>query len=101
MPKERYRAYHAERAKGGVAMTMMAGSAAVSKDSPPVFNNLLVHKDEVVPWMKDLTDAVHEEGAAVMIQLTHLGRRTRWDNAAWTALSCRLTAISWTSSGRP
>ncbi|MEJ2631143.1 MAG: NADH:flavin oxidoreductase [Acidihalobacter sp.] len=83
MPKGRYRAYHVERAKGGVAMTMTAGSAAVSKDSPPVFNNLLVYKDEVVPWMKDLTDAVHEQGAAVMIQLTHLGRRTRWDKEFW------------------
>lgn len=83
MPKGRYRAYHAERAKGGVAMTMTAGSAAVSKDSPPVFNNLLVYKDEVVPWMKDLTDAVHEQGAAIMIQLTHLGRRTRWDKDNW------------------
>jgi 2,4-dienoyl-CoA reductase-like NADH-dependent reductase (Old Yellow Enzyme family)/thioredoxin reductase len=83
MPKARYRAYHVERAKGGVAMTMTAGSAAVSKDSPPVFNNLLVYKDEIVPWMKELTDAVHEEGAAVMIQLTHLGRRTRWDKGFW------------------
>src|SRR5579859_6705517 len=83
MPKARYRAYHVERAKGGVALTMTAGSAAVSKDSPPVFNNLLVYKDEVVPWVKDLTDAVHEQGAAVMIQLTHLGRRTRWDKAFW------------------
>ncbi|MXN66373.1 NAD(P)-binding protein [Stappia sp. GBMRC 2046] len=83
MPKERYRAYHAERARGGVAMTMTAGSAAVSKDSPPVFNNLLVYKDEVVPWIKELTDAVHEEGAAIMIQLTHLGRRTRWDKGFW------------------
>ncbi|WP_022950743.1 NADH:flavin oxidoreductase [Leucothrix mucor] len=83
MPKSRYRAYHTERAKGGIAMTMTAGSAAVSKDSPPVFNNLLVYKDEVVPWMKDLTDSVHEQGAAIMIQLTHLGRRTRWDKSNW------------------
>ena len=30
MPKGRYRAYHVERAKGGVALTMTAGSAAVS-----------------------------------------------------------------------
>ncbi|WP_428696315.1 FAD-dependent oxidoreductase [Stappia sp.] len=83
MPKGRYRAYHAERARGGVAMTMTAGSAAVSKDSPPVFNNILAWKDEVVPWVRELTDAVHEEGAAIMIQLTHLGRRTRWDKADW------------------
>lgn len=83
MPKGRYRAYHAERARGGVAMTMTAGSAAVSRDSPPVFNNILAWKDEVVPWVRELTDAVHEEGAAIMIQLTHLGRRTRWDKADW------------------
>lgn len=83
MPKERYRAYTVERAKGGVAMTMTAGSAAVSKDSPPVFNNLLAYKDEIVPWVRDMTDAVHEQGAAIMIQLTHLGRRTRWDKGDW------------------
>ncbi|KOF14962.1 N-methylproline demethylase [Ensifer adhaerens] len=83
MPKERYRAYTVERAKGGVALTMTAGSAAVSKDSPPVFNNLLAYKDEIVPWIRQMTDAVHEEGAAIMIQLTHLGRRTRWDKGDW------------------
>jgi 2,4-dienoyl-CoA reductase-like NADH-dependent reductase (Old Yellow Enzyme family)/thioredoxin reductase len=83
MPKQRYRAYQVERAKGGVALTMTAGSAAVSKDSPPVFNNILAYKDEVVPWVRELTDAVHAEGAAVMIQLTHLGRRTRWDKGDW------------------
>ncbi|WP_020405622.1 NADH:flavin oxidoreductase [Hahella ganghwensis] len=83
MPKERYRAYHVERAKAGVALTMTAGSAAVSKDSPPVFNNILAYKDEVVPRLKDLADECHEHGAAVMIQLTHLGRRTRWDKGDW------------------
>ncbi|WP_106797341.1 NADH:flavin oxidoreductase [Rhizobium sp. H4] len=83
MPKEKYRAYTVERAKGGVALTMTAGSAAVSKDSPPVFNNLLAYKDEIVPWIREMTDAVHEEGAAIMIQLTHLGRRTRWDKGDW------------------
>ncbi|ATN37256.1 N-methylproline demethylase (plasmid) [Rhizobium sp. ACO-34A] len=83
MPKERYRAYTVERARGGVALTMTAGSAAVSKDSPPVFNNLLAYKDEIVPWVRQMTDAVHEQGAAIMIQLTHLGRRTRWDKGDW------------------
>ena len=83
LPKDRYRLYHVERAKGGVALTMTAGSAAVSLDSPPVFNNILAYKDEVVPWLKRLTDECHEHGAAVMIQLTHLGRRTRWDKGDW------------------
>ncbi|MWP39887.1 N-methyl-L-proline N-demethylase HpbA [Rhodobacter sphaeroides] len=83
MPKDRYRAYHVERAKAGVALTMTAGSASVSRDSPPVFNNVLVWKDEVVGWMKKLADECHDHGAAVMIQLTHLGRRTRWDKGDW------------------
>ena len=83
MPTARYRAYQVERAKAGIAMTMTAGSAAVSRDSPPVFNNILAYKDEVVPWMKDMTDAIHEHDCAVMIQLTHLGRRTSWSKADW------------------
>jgi 2,4-dienoyl-CoA reductase-like NADH-dependent reductase (Old Yellow Enzyme family)/thioredoxin reductase len=83
MPKERYAAYHAERAKAGVALAMTAGSAAVSRDSPPVFNNILAYKDEVVPWIQNLTNAVHEHGCAVMIQLTHLGRRTNWNKGDW------------------
>ena len=33
--------------------------------------------------MKQLTDECHEHGCAVMIQLTHLGRRTRWDKGDW------------------
>ncbi|AXT34840.1 N-methylproline demethylase [Phaeobacter sp. LSS9] len=83
MPKERYAAYHAERAKAGVALAMTAGSAAVSRDSPPVFNNILAYKDEVVPWIRNLTDQLHEHGCAAMIQLTHLGRRTGWDKGDW------------------
>lgn len=83
MPKDRYRAYHEERAKAGVALSMTAGSAAVSKDSPPVFNNVLAYKDEVVPWVRKLTDALHEHGCAAMIQLTHLGRRTGWNKGNW------------------
>ena len=83
MPKERYRAYHVERAKAGVALTMTAGSAAVSRDSPPVFNNILAYKDEVVGWMRQLADECHDHGCAVMIQLTHLGRRTTWNKGDW------------------
>ncbi len=77
------RLYRGRGRGAGVALTMTAGSAAVSKDSPPVFNNLLAYKDEIVPWVREMTDAVHEAGAAIMIQLTHLGRRTRWDKGDW------------------
>jgi 2,4-dienoyl-CoA reductase-like NADH-dependent reductase (Old Yellow Enzyme family) len=66
-PKDRYRLYHVEKAKGGIALTMTAGSAIVSRDSAPVFGNLLAYKDEIVPWLRRLTDECHEHGTAVMI----------------------------------
>jgi 2,4-dienoyl-CoA reductase-like NADH-dependent reductase (Old Yellow Enzyme family) len=83
MPKDRYRLYHVERAKGGVALTMTAGSAVVSADSPPAFGNLYAYKDEIVPWLKKLADECHAYGTAVMIQLTHLGRRTAFAQGDW------------------
>ena len=83
MPKDRYRLYHVERAKGGVALTMTAGSAVVSEDSPPAYNNLHAYKDEIIPWLKKLTNECHEYGAKVMIQITHLGRRTNWNHSDW------------------
>jgi N-methyl-L-proline demethylase len=83
LPKARYRLYHAEKAKGGIGLTMTAGSAVVSRDSAPAFGNLHAWSDDIVPWLKELADACHEHGAAVMIQLTHLGRRTNWNKADW------------------
>lgn len=83
MPKERYRLYHQEKAQGGIAMTMIGGSSIVSPDSPEAFGNLHVYKDEIVPWFRELSDACHEEDAAVMCQITHLGRRTSWSQDDW------------------
>ncbi len=83
LPKERYRLYHTEKAKGGMALTMTAGSALVSRDSPAAFGNLQAYRDEIVPWMRELADACHEHDCKVMIQITHLGRRTGWNKADW------------------
>jgi len=83
MPKERYRLYHREKALGGVGLTMIGGSAVVAPDSPPSFGNLLLYKDEIVQWLRQLTDDVHEAGAAVMCQVTHLGRRTSNFTGDW------------------
>ncbi len=83
MPKDRYRLYHEEKAKGGIGLTMTAGSAVVAEDSPPAFGNLHAYDDAIVPWIRRLTDGVHEHGAACMIQITHLGRRTGWAQHDW------------------
>ena len=83
MPKARYRLYHAEKAKGGIALTMIGGSSVVAADSPQAFGNITLYKDEVVRWLSELADEVHAHGAAVMIQITHLGRRTNWSKGDW------------------
>jgi 2,4-dienoyl-CoA reductase-like NADH-dependent reductase (Old Yellow Enzyme family) len=83
LPKDRYRAYHVEKARGGVGLTMIGGSAVVSPDSPPSFGNLLLYRDDIVPWLRRLADDVHAAGAAVMCQVTHLGRRTSNYSGDW------------------
>ncbi|AQW55938.1 FAD-dependent oxidoreductase [Streptomyces violaceusniger] len=83
LPRDRYRMYHLEKARGGVGLTMIGGSAVVSPDSPPSFGNLLLYRDEVVPWFRRLADDVHDAGAAVMCQVTHLGRRTSNYTGDW------------------
>ncbi len=86
LPKDRYRLYHAEKAKGGLALTMIGGSSVVDIDSPQAFGNIQLHKDECVKWLRELADDVHDHGAAVMIQMTHMGSRTNWNKADWLPL---------------
>ncbi|MGH3357256.1 MAG: N-methylproline demethylase, partial [Nocardioidaceae bacterium] len=83
LPTDRYRLYHVEKARGGVGLTMIGGSAVVSPDSPAAFGNLLLYRDESVEWLRRLTDDVHDAGAAVMCQITHLGRRTSNYTGDW------------------
>jgi len=86
LPKRRYALYHAEKAKGGAALTMIGGSAVVAPDSPPSFGNLHLYEDEIVPWLGRVAEAVHEHGAYVMCQITHLGRRTSNYSGDWLPL---------------
>src|SRR5262249_36103155 len=37
MPTERYQLYHEEKAKGGLALTMIGGSSNIAPDSPNIF----------------------------------------------------------------
>jgi 2,4-dienoyl-CoA reductase-like NADH-dependent reductase (Old Yellow Enzyme family) len=83
LPKDRYRLYHREKAKGGIALTMIGGSAGVSRDSPGSFGNLAAYDDAIVPWLRSLVDDCHEHGAAVFMQLSHLGRRNAFDRDDW------------------
>ena len=75
-----------------MALTMIAGSAIVSEDSPPAFGNLPAYSDEIVPWLEKVADDCHEHDCAVMIQLTQLGSRTARVSAERAAV--RTAALS-------
>ena len=83
-PQERYQLYHAKKAEGGIGLTMFGGSASVAPDSPATpWNQISVADDGVIPYFQEFAERVHGHGAKLMIQLTHMGRRTRWDTADW------------------
>lgn len=63
--------YHLAVARGGVGMTTVA-YGAVSKGGR-VSPHTMVLREEIVPDLARLTDAVHAEGAAVAIQVGHAG----------------------------
>ena len=83
LPKLQYRLYHEEKAKGGVAMTMFGGSSVVSPECPASFGQLDMSDDRIIPYLQELADAVHKHGAATMCQISHMGRRSRWDAGDW------------------
>jgi 2,4-dienoyl-CoA reductase-like NADH-dependent reductase (Old Yellow Enzyme family) len=83
LPKLRYQLYHEEKAKGGLALTMIGGSANVAIDSPSAFGQLYVGDETIIPYFQQLAGRVHAHGAAVMCQLTHMGRRSGWDYDHW------------------
>jgi len=75
MPADAYQRYHEEKARGGIGLTMFGGSSNVAPDSPNVFRQLNVGVDAVIPHLQKLSERVHGQGAALMCQITHLGRR--------------------------
>ena len=70
-PSEQLLDYHRSVAAGGVGMTTVA-YAAVTR-SGLSFDRQLWMRPDIVPGLRQLTDAVHAEGAAASIQLGHCG----------------------------
>lgn len=73
-PSQELKDYHVAVARGGVGMTTLA-YASVSR-SGLSFDGQLWMREEIVPALKDITDAIHAEGAKASIQLGHCGNMT-------------------------
>ena len=65
--------YFAERAKGGVGV-LITSAAAVDAKAKKRVGELCVYSDEFIEGLKDLTTAVHKEGARIFLQIIHVGR---------------------------
>ena len=78
-PTQLLKDYHVSVARGGIGMTTLA-YASINR-SGVSFNSQLWLRNEIVPALKDITDAIHREGAAAGIQIGHCGNMTHWSTA--------------------
>lgn len=74
MPTRALVKHHRDMAAGGIGMTTVA-YGAVSADGR-TFSHQFYLSREVLPHLRVLTDAVHAEGAAACLQITHGGSFT-------------------------
>ena len=89
---ERYLRYQEEKARGGVGLTQFGGATAVSIENSFHYGQVDGASDAVIPEYRAMAARIHEHGAACTVQLTHGGRRERWDSANWLpaySASCR------------
>jgi len=64
--------FYAERARGGVGI-ITVGYATVDEYSG-MTTNIGAHKDEFIPGLKRLADAIKADGARASVQINHAGR---------------------------
>lgn len=85
LPGERYQRYHEEKAKGGIALTMVGGSSIVSPEVSAIYNQLDVSTDAIIPHFQAFAQRIHAHGARLMCQISHMGRRTSGEDGDWIA----------------
>jgi 2,4-dienoyl-CoA reductase-like NADH-dependent reductase (Old Yellow Enzyme family)/NADPH-dependent 2,4-dienoyl-CoA reductase/sulfur reductase-like enzyme len=68
--------YYAERAKGGAGLIIVEYSYIDELESKAHPAQLGVYDDQLIPGLGDLTEAIQERGAKVVLQICHAGRST-------------------------
>ena len=87
MPGERYIRYYEEKAKGGLGLAICGGSSPVSIDVPQgSWRPVNLTTDRVIEPMSRLAETVHKHGMKIMIQATHMGRRSAYAGDPWPHL---------------
>jgi 2,4-dienoyl-CoA reductase-like NADH-dependent reductase (Old Yellow Enzyme family) len=87
LPGERYIRYYEEKARGGLGLAICGGSSPVSIDSPQGWwRSVNLSTDRVIEPLGRLAEAMHRHGARIMIQATHMGRRSSYYGERWPHL---------------
>ncbi|SMF27388.1 NADH:flavin oxidoreductase [Pseudogulbenkiania subflava] len=87
LPGERYIRYYEEKAKGGLGLAICGGSSPVSIDSPQSWwKSVNLSTDKIIDPLARLAEAMHRHGAKIMIQATHMGRRSSYYGEHWPHL---------------
>jgi dimethylglycine catabolism A len=67
--------YQVRKAAGGAGLVMTFGSAAVDPQSAASYGSISLWDERNDDLLRELADRVHEHGALIMSQMTHMGRR--------------------------
>ena len=87
LPGDRYIRYYEEKAKGGLGLAICGGSSPVSIDSPQGWwKSVNLSNDRIIEPLARLAGAMHRHGAKIMIQATHMGRRSAFHGEHWPHL---------------
>ncbi|OCC23426.1 NADH:flavin oxidoreductase [Croceicoccus estronivorus] len=70
---DRLRAYYTERAKGGTAMITMGSVSIGYPEGSSNWRQEAISKEEQVPGVRAIADALHAHGAKLCLQLHHAG----------------------------
>jgi 2,4-dienoyl-CoA reductase-like NADH-dependent reductase (Old Yellow Enzyme family)/thioredoxin reductase len=73
LPGERHRAYYEERAIGGAAMIVVE-PMPVHATAVLTRGNFRHCDDEIIPYFRKITEAVHAHGTTILQQLYHVGQ---------------------------
>lgn len=71
--------YYEERARGGAGLLITENTAACYPRGANTANEIAVSDDRYLPGLTALTEAVHEHGTKIAIQLAHHGKVGRFD----------------------
>ncbi len=80
---ERYLRYEAEKARGGVGLVQFGGASTVSIENTHYYGQLNGRDDAFEADLRRMAEAIHAHGAVCTVQMSHGGRRERFDIGNW------------------